>query len=455
MSNDERRGEQPGRSGGRLVSRGGRSAGDEPGLATRSVHAGTEPDPATGARAQPLYRTTSYVFESADDAAERYALDAPGHVYSRISNPTVESLEARMAALEGGAGAVATDSGMAALDALTFVLAGTGDNVVAARDCYGGTAAYFSHTASRRGVDVRFVDTLDYDAYAEAIDDRTASVHVETIANPTLLTPEFDRLADIAHDAGVPLVVDNTFATPALCRPIEHGADIVWESTTKWLHGGGTTLGGVVVDGGTFPWAEHADRFPEIGGDNPAYRSVNFSTDFPDAPLAAAVRYRALRSLGGAQSPTDAWDTLGRIESLPARMERHCENAAAVASFLDDHPDVAWVAYPGLQAHPTHEEASQYLGDGYGGVVTFGLAGGFETGKRLCESVDLVSFLANIGDAKTLLIHPASTTHGQLSEEERRDAGVEPDLLRLSVGIEDPDDVIADLEAGIAEATHT
>ncbi len=466
----------------------------DPGLSTRSVHAGSRPDPATGARETPIYQTTSYVFESADDAAARYALERPDHVYSRIGNPTVAVLEERLASLEGGAAAAATGSGMAALDALTLVLAKHGQNVVCSTDSYGGTTAYFAHTAARRGIETRFVPTLEYDRYREAIDADTAFVHVETIGNPSLVTPDFRRLAAIAHDRDVPLVVDNTFATPALCRPLEHGADVVWESTTKWLHGSGTTVGGVLVDGGEFPWA--AGGYEELAGENPAYHGVDFCRDFPEAPLAAAVRYRSLRSLGNGQSPTDAWHTLQGVESLPLRMDRHCENAAIVADYLADHPGVAWVTYPGLADHPTHENAGRYL-DGYGGMVAFGLEGsetagddggteggssdgeiddgsggetegdgsggeadgtgspaaGFEAGKRFCESVELASFLANVGDAKTLVIHPASTTHGQLTPEERAEAGVTPDLVRLSVGIEDPADILADLEYGIDAAT--
>jgi O-acetylhomoserine (thiol)-lyase len=417
------------------------------GFHTRSLHAGQRPDPATGARAPPIHQTTSYVFDDADDAAARYALDSEAHVYSRISNPTTDVLERRLASLEGGTGAVATSAGMAALDAATSVLASAGDNVVAASDQYGGTSTYFSKMATRRGIEYRTVDTLDYDAYAEAIDDDTAFVHVETIANPSLVTPDFERLADIAHERATPLFVDNTFATPYLCRPIEHGADIVWESTTKWIHGSGTTVGGTLVDGGTFPW-DHPDAdYPELSGENPAY-GFDFSERFPDRPLAAAARYRATRTLGNQQSPFDAWLTLQGLETLPLRMERHCENARAVAEFLADHPKVSWVTYPGLPDHETHGTASEYL-EGYGGMVTFGPEGGFEAAKRLCETVDLASFLANIGDAKTLVIHPASTTHAQLSEDEQRAAGVTPDMIRLSVGIEDADDIVADLSEGL------
>ena len=440
----------------------------EGGFETRSVHAGATPDPATGARATPIYQTTSYAFESAENAAERYALERDDHVYSRISNPTVETLEERLASLEGGTGAVATASGMAALDSLVLLLAKPGENVVCSTDTYGGTTAYFSKTASRRGIETRFVPTLEYEEYDAAIDEETAFVHVETIGNPSLVTPDFERLADLAGENGVPLVVDNTFATPALCRPLDHGADVVWESTTKWLHGAGTTVGGVVVDGGTFPWAE--EGYEEIGGSSPAYPDVDFSEDFADAPLAAALRYRSVRSLGNGQSPFDAFQTLQGVESLSLRMEKHCANASAVATYLDGHEAVSWVAYPGLDSHPTHENARRYLED-YGGMIAFGLEGfdgsganpssretgsraGYEAGRRFCESVELASFLANVGDAKTLVIHPASTTHGQLTPEEREAAGVTEDLVRLSVGLEDPEDVIADVKTAIRSATQ-
>jgi O-acetylhomoserine (thiol)-lyase len=417
------------------------------GFHTRSLHAGQEPDPATGARAPPIYQTTSYVFDDADDAAERFRLDVEDDIYSRFSNPTTRILERRLASLSAGTDAVATASGMAALDAGTSILAEAGDNVVASADMYGGTSTYFTKMATRRGVDVRTVDTLDYDAYADAIDDDTAFVHVETLANPSLVTPDFERLADVAHEGGVPLVVDNTFATPYLCRPLEHGADAVWESTTKWIHGSGTTLGGILVDGGTFPW-DHPDAdYPELAGENPAY-GFDFSERFGERAFAAAARYRSLRSLGSAQSPFDAWVTLQGLETLPLRMDRHCENATTVAEFLDDHPAVGWVTYPGLESHETHGNAEAYL-DGYGGMVTFGLADGYEAAKDLCETVELASFLANIGDAKTLVIHPASTTHSQLSEAEQRAAGVTPDMVRLSVGLEDQDDIVADLERGL------
>jgi O-acetylhomoserine (thiol)-lyase len=426
---------------------------DTPSFRTQSVHAGQEPDPATGARAPPLYQTTSYVFEDADDAASQFALEKPGYIYTRLMNPTVETLQERVANLEGGVGAAATSSGMAALDLTTFLLAEAGDNIVTASSLYGGTYTYYTHTVERRGITTRFVDTLDYDAYEEAIDEDTAYVHCETIGNPALDTPDIERIADIAHDHGVPLFIDNTFATPALCRPIEHGADLVWDSTTKWMHGSGTTVGGIVIDGGSFPWAEYPEKYPELAQDNPAYHGVNFAETFGDAAFTYAAIARGLRDLGNQQAPFDAWQTIQGLETLPLRMDRHSENAMAVAEFLDDHEAVSWVTYPGLESHPTHDNASEYLDGGYGGMITFGLEGGYDAAQTTVESTDIASLLANVGDAKTLIIHPASTTHQQLTEEEQEAAGVTSELVRLSVGIEDPGDIIADLEAAIDAAT--
>jgi len=442
---------------------------DSHGFGTRCVHAGQEePDPATGARAPPIYQTTSYVFEDAERAGELYDLGAEGNVYSRFDNPTVSTLERRLASVESGTAAVATGSGMAALDAATSILASVGDNVVSASSIYGGTHSYFSNMATRRGIEPRFVDTLDPAAYEAAIDDRTAYVHCETIGNPALVTPDLAAIAAVAHEHGAPLFVDNTFATPALCRPLEHGADIVWESTTKWIHGSGTTVGGVLIDGGSFPWDEYPEKYPELGAPNPAFNGTNFAEAFGDRAFAVAARQRAVRSLGDGQKPFDAWATLQGLETLSLRMERHCENALRVARHLADHPEVAWVNYPGLGSHETHDAARRYLAgggdggpdqptgtvDGFGGVVTFGLAGGYDAGVAFCEETELAQFLANVGDAKTLVIHPASTTHAQLDPEEQRASGVTPDLLRLSVGIEDAEDIVADIDRTIERATE-
>ena len=421
-------------------------------LSTDSLHAGQDPDPTTGARAPPLYQTTSYVFDDAEDAAAQFALEEPGYIYSRLMNPTLETLQQRLAALEGGVGAAVTSSGMAAFDLTNFLLASAGDNIVSASSLYGGTYTYLTHTVERRGVSTRFVDTLDYDAYDEAIDEDTAYVHLETIGNPALDTPDIERVAEIAHAYGVPFFVDNTFATPALCRPLEHGADLVWNSTTKWIHGSGTTIGGVVVDGGSFPWSEYPQKYPEIAADNPAYHGVNFAETFGEAAFTYAAIARGLRDLGNQQAPFDAWQTLQGLETLPLRMDRHCENAMLVAEFLQDHEAVEWVTYPGLESHPTHDNASKYLDGGYGGMITFGLSGGYDAARATVESTNLASLLANVGDAKTLIIHPASTTHQQLTEEEKQSSGVTDELVRLSVGIEDPADIIADLDAAIDAA---
>jgi len=429
---------------------------------TDSIHAGQKPDPATGSRAPPIYQTTSYVFDDDEHAAELFALEADPNayasayadknIYSRIQNPTTMTLENRLATLEGGIGAITTASGMAALDLAVFLLAEAGDNIVSSSALYGGTYTYLTHTVQRRGVSTRFVDTLDYEAYEEAIDEDTAFLHVETIGNPALVTPDLERLGAIAHDHDIPLFVDNTFATPALCRPFEYGADLVWHSTTKWIHGSGSTIGGALVDSGNTPWAEW--DYPEISEENPAYHGVNFAEEFGDAAFTFAARARGLRDLGNHQSPFDAWVTLQKVETLPMRMDRHCENAMAVAEYLTDHPEVSWVNYPGLESHETHANATEYLDGGYGGMITFGLDEGYEAGRRLCNDVELASLLANVGDAKTLIIHPASTTHQQLTEQEQQASGVTPDLVRLSVGLEAVDAILEDLDQAIETATR-
>ncbi|XGI83528.1 O-acetylhomoserine aminocarboxypropyltransferase/cysteine synthase family protein [Halorutilales archaeon Cl-col2-1] len=427
------------------------SSDESDGFRTRSVHDGYDPDPTTGSVAPPIYQTTSYEFEDAEHAAKLFGLEEAGNIYSRIMNPTNAVLEKRMASLENGVAAVATASGMASLDLLTFILASAGDNVVTSSALYGGTFTYFTHTAPRRGVESRFVDPLDYEGFGEKIDDDTAYVHAETIGNPALVTPDIERLAEVAHENGVPLVIDNTFATPFLSNPLDHGADIVWESTTKWIHGSGTTVGGVVVDGGSFDW--DADDYPEVAGDNPAYHGVNFKERFGDAAFAYAARTRGMRDLGNQQSPFDAWNTAQKLETLPLRMEKQSENALEVAEFLEDHDEVAWVNYPGLESHETHEEATEYLDGGYGGMITFGLEGGYDAGRGFCEATELATLLANVGDSKTLVIHPASTTHQQLTEEEQEASGVTPDMVRLSVGIEDADDIVDDIDNAIREVS--
>ena len=428
------------------------------GLGTRAVHAAQEQaDPATGARAVPIYATTSYVFDDPDHAAELFGLRQFGNIYTRIMNPTTDVFERRVAALEGGVAAVATASGQAAETLAILNLATAGDSIVASRSLYGGTVALFKHTLPRLGITTRFVDTSDADAVAGAIDETTRAVYVETIGNPRLDVPDLERLADIAHAVGVPLVVDNTFATPILARPIEHGADIVVHSATKWLGGHGTSIGGVVVDGGRFDWAS-SPRFRELFvAPEPAYHGLSFAEAFGDvdgANIAYATRLRVvlLRDLGAALSPFNAFLFLQGLETLHLRVRRHADNALAVARFLEGHPAVTWVGYPGLESHPSHDVASRYLDGGFGGVVTFGVLGGEAAARRVIEETRLFSLLANVGDAKSLIIHPWSTTHEQLSEADRAAAGVAEDQIRLSVGIEDVDDLTRDLDEALRAA---
>lgn len=428
------------------------------GLGTRAVHAAQESaDPATNARAVPIYATTSYVFDSPDHAASLFGLQQFGNIYSRIMNPTTDVFERRIADLEGGVAAVATASGQAAETLAILNLAQAGDSIVASTSLYGGTVALFKHTLPRLGITTRFVDTSDLAAVEAAIDETTRAVYVETIGNPKLDVPDFRRLADIAHAAGVPLVVDNTFATPILARPIEHGADIVVHSATKWIGGHGTSIGGVIVDSGRFDWAA-SERFRSLFVDpEPAYHGLSFSGVFGDldgANVAYAVRLRVvlLRDIGAALSPFNAFLFLQGLETLHLRIRRHADNALAVARFLEAHPAVSWVSYPGLASHPTHELAANYLDGGFGGVLTFGVLGGEAAARRVIEETRLFSLLANVGDAKSLIIHPWSTTHEQLSEEDRVAAGVSEDLIRLSVGIEDADDLIGDLDRALRRA---
>ncbi len=429
---------------------------------TLAVHAAQErPDPATGARAVPIYATTSYVFESPEHAARLFGLQEFGNIYTRIMNPTTDVFERRIAALEGGVAAVATASGQAAQTLAILNLAVAGDNIVSSASLYGGTYALFAHTLPRLGITTRFVDGSDLDAVASAIDARTRAVYVETIGNPRLDVPDLAGLARVAHAAGVPLVVDNTFATPILSRPIEHGADIVLHSATKWIGGHGTAIGGVVVDGGTFDWAAH-QRFhdlyvkPEAAYHGLVFANAFGAVDLGNGPVNAAfalrLRVLLLRDLGPALSPFNAFLLLQGLETLHLRMERHVANALAVARFLDAHPAVKWVSYPGLPSHPSHQLATRYLDGGYGGVLTFGVLGGEEEARRVISGIRLFSLLANVGDAKSLVIHPWSTTHEQLSDSERRASGVTPDLIRLSVGIEDIGDLLADLNQALCGA---
>ncbi len=425
------------------------------GLGTLAVHAAQESaDPATHARAVPIYATTSYVFDNAEQAADLFALRAFGNIYSRIMNPTNDVFEKRVAALEGGVAAVATASGQAAQTLAILNLAQAGDNIVASTALYGGTVALLAHTLPRLGIRTKFVDIHNVDAVRAAIDERTRAVYVETIGNPRLDVPDFRVLADVAHANGLPLVVDNTFATPILCRPIAHGADIVLHSATKWIGGHGTAIGGIVVDGGTFDWG-HAWRFRAFYQEpDPAYHGLKFGQAFGNvggANVAFAIRLRValLRDIGAALSPFHSFLFLQGLETLHLRMERHCRNAMRVAEFLADHPLVTWVSYPGLENHPTHARAKRYLAGGFGGVLTFGVRGGAEAAGRVPSHTKLFSLLANVGDAKSLIIHPWTTTHEQLSDAERAAAGVTADLVRLSVGIEDVDDLLRDLDQAL------
>jgi O-acetylhomoserine (thiol)-lyase len=427
------------------------------GLGTRAVHAAQESaDPATGARAVPIYATTSYVFDSPEHAASLFGLQEFGNIYTRIMNPTTDVFERRVADLEGGVAAVATASGQSAETLAILNLAQAGESIVASSSLYGGTYALFRHTLPRLGIETRIVENTP-EAAARAIDDTTRALYVETIGNPRLDVPDLETFARVAHDHGIPLVVDNTFATPIHCRPLEHGADIVVHSATKWIGGHGTAIGGVVVDGGKFDWSA-SPRFRSLYVDpEPAYHGLSFAETFGNldgANLAFALRLRVvlLRDLGAALSPFNAFLFLQGLETLHLRMLQHSRNALEVARFLEGHPAVTWVSYPGLESHPSHATASRLLQGGYGGVLTFGVLGGEAAARKVIEESRLFSLLANVGDAKSLIIHPWSTTHEQLSEEERRTAGVSEDLVRLSVGIEDGEDLIHDLDRALRKA---
>ena len=417
---------------------------------TLALHAGQQPDPATNARAVPIYATTSYVFNDADHAARLFALQEFGNIYTRIMNPTTAVFEERVAALEGGVGALGLASGQAAETLTILNLAGAGDNLVSSSSLYGGTYNLFTHTLPKLGITTRFVDGTRPAAFGEAIDERTKAVFLETIGNPRLDVHDLAAIAQVAHAAGVPLVVDNTFA-PLLARPIEHGADIVIHSATKWIGGHGTAIGGVVVDGGRFDWAG-SGRFPDFVEPDPSYHGISYTGAFGPLAFIIKLRVQLLRDLGPALSPFNAFLFLQGLETLPLRIARHSENALTIARWLETRPEVTWVSYPGLPAHPSHELANQYLSGGYGGIVTFGVRGGAEAGRRLIDAVKLFSLLANVGDAKSLIIHPASTTHQQLAAEDQLATGVTEDLVRLSVGLEHVDDLIADLEGALRTA---
>jgi O-acetylhomoserine (thiol)-lyase len=417
------------------------------GFDTIALHGGQLPDPATGARAVPIYQTTSYVFRDTDHAADLFGLREFGNIYTRIMNPTWAVLEERVAALEGGAAALVTASGQAAETLAILNLARAGDHVAASASLYGGTYNLFHYTLPRLGITVDFVDPSDPENFRRALTPRTRAVYAEIMGNPKNDVLDVEEVAKVAHGAGIPLIIDSTVATPYLCRPIEWGADILVHSLTKFLGGHGTSIGGIIVDSGTFDWAN--GNFPEFTEPDPSYHGLRFRETFGGLAYILKARVQLLRDLGPALSPFNAFLLLQGVETLGLRMQRHSDSALAVARYLEAHPAVAWVNYPGLQSHPSHDLAKKYLRNGFGAILGFGIRGGRESAIRFINSVQLFSHLANIGDAKSLVIHPASTTHEQLTPEEQRDTGVTDDFVRLSVGLEDVDDIIADLEQAL------
>ncbi|MFA5488712.1 MAG: bifunctional O-acetylhomoserine aminocarboxypropyltransferase/cysteine synthase [Candidimonas sp.] len=419
-------------------------------LETIAVHAGYQPDPTTKAVAVPIYQTTSYAFDSTQHGADLFDLKVPGNIYTRIMNPTNAVLEERVAALEGGVAALAVASGMSAITYAIQTIAQAGDNIVSVSTLYGGTYNLFAHTFPRQGLTVKFAPHNDIEALEALIDDKTRAVFCETIGNPAGNVTDIQALADAAHRHGVPLIVDNTVASPALCRPFEHGADIVVHALTKYMGGHGTCIAGAVVDSGKFPWTEHKDRFPMLSQPDPSYHGVVYTEAFGPAAFIARCRVVPLRNTGAALSPFNAFLVLQGIETLPLRMERHTENALKVAKFLAGHEQVSWVQYAGLESHPDHATAKKYMGGKPASILSFGIKGGAAAGARFIDALKLVLRLVNIGDAKSLACHPASTTHRQLDEAELKAAGVSQDMVRLSIGIEHIDDLLADLTQALA-----
>ena len=425
-------------------------------IETLCLHGGHTPDPTTNARAVPIYRTSSFVFNSTDHAANLFALKELGNIYTRLMNPTTDVLEKRVALLEGGPemGGLGVASGTSAVFYSIINLAQVGDNIVSARNLYGGTYTQFNDILPALGITVKFVDSQDPQAFADAIDDKTRAIFCETVSNPALEVVDLAAVADVAHAAGLPLVVDSTFSTPYLTRPIEHGADIVIHSLTKWMGGHGAGIGGVVVDSGTFNWA--GGKHPLYDEPDNSYHGLRWGHDLPEplSPLAFILRMRTvpLRNLGACIAPDNAWFLLQGIETLPLRMERHCANSLAVAKHLEAHDKVEWVRFPGLESDPEFEKNQKYLEGKGGSMVVFGIKGGAEAGQKFIENLNLFSHLANVGDAKSLAIHPATTTHSQLDEEQQAAGGISPELIRLSVGIENIDDILADLDAALASA---
>ncbi|MBX7062632.1 MAG: O-acetylhomoserine aminocarboxypropyltransferase/cysteine synthase [Pyrinomonadaceae bacterium] len=416
---------------------------------TLAVHGGQEIDPTTNSRAVPIYQTTSYAFNDADHAAKLFALQEFGNIYTRLQNPTTDVLEKRIAALEGGVAALATASGQAAETLAIITLAGAGDEIISTTSLYGGTYNLFHHTLPKLGIKFHFLDGADYEGIEAAINERTKAIYTETVGNPKLDVIDIERLAEIAHKHKLPLIIDNTIPSPALTNPIEWGADIVLHSATKYIGGHGTTIGGVIVDAGKFDWAA-SGRFPAFTEPDPSYHGISYTEAFGPLAFIIKARVQGLRDTGAALSPFSSWQLLQGTETLPLRVKRHSDNALAVAEHLEKHPLVSWVNYPKLASSKYKELADKYLENGASSIVTFGIKGGFESGKRFIDSVKLFSLLANIGDAKSLVIHPASTTHQQLSVEEQASTGVTPDLIRLSVGIEDIRDILADIDQALA-----
>jgi O-acetylhomoserine (thiol)-lyase len=424
-------------------------------LATLAVHAGQSPDPTTGSRAVPIYQTTSYLFQDADHAGRLFALKEFGNIYTRIMNPTTDVFEKRVAALEGGAAGLATASGQAAETLTITTLASAGEEIISTTSLYGGTYNLFHYTLPRLGITVRFVDADDFDGLRAAINDKTRAIYTESIGNPKLDVVDIERLAGIAHENGLPLVIDNTTPSPALVRPIEWGADIVVNSATKFLGGHGTSIGGVIVDAGKFDWAA-SGRFKEFTQPDPSYHGLSYVEAFGPLAFILKARIQGLRDTGAALSPFNAFLFLQGIETLHLRLERHSQNALAVARHLEQHPGVEWVNYPGLESSSYFARAQKYLPNGKGALITFGIKGGYDAGKKLIDTLELFSLVANIGDVKSLVIHPASTTHQQLSVEEQANTGVTPEMVRLSVGIEDIRDILSDLDQAIEAANgHT
>ena len=422
------------------------------GFSTRQLHAGQQPDPATGSSVVPIYQTTSFQFHDTGHAARLFALEEKGHIYTRISNPTSEVFEARLADLEGGSGAIATASGHAAQATAILALCQTGDHIVAAQTLYGGTVSQFCYTFPRLGIETTLVDPADPENFRRAIRPNTKILYGETLGNPLVNVFPFEEVAAIAREYRIPLMIDNTFATPYLCRPFEWGVNIITHSTTKFIGGHGTTIGGAIVDGGNFDWAA-SGRFPNFTDPDPGYHGVVYASL---GPLAFATKARAqiLRDMGACQAPFNSWLFVQGLETLSLRMDRHVQNARAVAEFLEQHPRASWVKYPALSSHPDHSRAQKYLPKGPGAILGFGVKGGRAAGAKFINRLQLVSHLANVGDVHSLAIHPASTTHSQLSDEEQIRAGVTPDFIRLSIGIEEIEDILWDLDQALEESNR-